>query len=174
MILQLVFVELQTVSHEVLKILVTLRSIDLMESPEVEAWFLADWEHSFGAEPVYRKLPGFLHQVRKYLKEDLLQLPDWCEVEWFGGPRSGGSCSQKISSIIQHAFELHPDGELWELVEKQQDLIQTLASMGNPRDRLAYYKDSYGGAMLGRIKPEVVARSCRYFFEPVYRQLSGL
>lgn len=88
----------------------------LLESPEVEAWFLADWEHSFGKERVYRKLPGFLHQMRKHLKEDLLGLSEWDEVEWFGGSRKGDACTRKISSVIQRAFELSPDGGLAELV----------------------------------------------------------
>lgn len=146
----------------------------LMESPEVEAWFLADWERSFGAESVYRKIPGLLHQIRKYLKDDLLELAAWDELEWFGGPRKGDSCTRKISSIIQYAFELRPDGKLGELIERHQDLIQALANMSNPEDRLAYSKDSHGGAMLGRIEPNTVASCCRDFFAPVYRQLSAL
>lgn len=75
----------------------------LFASPEVESWFYADWEHSFGTLPD-RTLAT---QLRRALNAELLGAGCADEPEAFGCPLDAerGTCTSKLSERIQLLLE---------------------------------------------------------------------
>lgn len=117
----------------------------LFASPELETWFYADWEEGFGKE-----YPQIEVQLRNILNK-ILENYQIC-IELFGGPLVDGSCKDKVSEIIQ----------------------DNIYSLNNNYTRYMYSKRTNGGAMLKRIRPEVVNDKCRIFFSKTYLRISGL
>lgn len=118
----------------------------LFASPEIEAWFIADWRHSFGV--VFRA-------EEKHIRY-LLSTSDigffWENIEAYGGNRVNGSCEVKLSEEIQKRIR-----------QSDHQLL-----------RNGYSKSVHGSAMLAHIEPKVVAETCRAFFAPVFREFQGM
>ena len=110
----------------------------LFASPEIEAWFVADWENSFGKE--YRTLS---HPLKSKLKIEQGK-NFWNSPESYGGALVNGSCEFKLSETIQRALSETPNNQT-----------------------CRYSKRTNGAAMLGRIEPGHVAHVCRLYFAPV-------
>lgn len=122
----------------------------LFASPEVEAWFLADWRNSFAKQyPIY-----VAYKIREKLKRDVLK-DYWDEkLELYGGKFVNGGCKSKISSEIQDAFSLVG-------IDEQERVY-------------SYSKRNEGVDMLRRIEPEQVSRKCNICFLPQYSKLKAL
>lgn len=133
----------------------------LLASPEVETWLLADWERSFQAA-----YPSLRVALKRHLKQrlGLDGTPD--ELERFGGPCQNGSCSHKLSASLEAAFQVTQEEDL--------ALFSALAALRALGRQPAYSKRIEGPAMLGRIRPEVVAERCRLYFRPAYQRLLRL
>ena len=118
----------------------------LLASPEIEAWFLADWNNTFASE--YRYIKDHLRYLIS--KSDIDEFID--NIEEYGGTYLNGSCSIKLSNRIQ----------------------EILLSESTPRNQYLYSKRIHGVGMLARLAPENVAERCRLYFAPVYRRLLEL
>lgn len=80
--------------------------IALFASPEVEAWFLADWEQGLGRE--YEKLATGDKPLRAHVEQLLGGPTD--TVESFGGALVNGSCENKLSERLQALIERLGEG----------------------------------------------------------------
>jgi len=135
--------------------------VALLASPEVETWLLADWERSFQAD-----YPSLSFALSRHLVERLGGggTPD--APERFGGPCLNGSCSHKLSDTLAAAFRVTQ--------EDDAALFSALEALRASGHRATYSKRIEGPAMLGRVRPEVVAKRCTLYFRPAYQRLLRL
>ncbi|MFM7199207.1 MAG: hypothetical protein ACKO6N_00300 [Myxococcota bacterium] len=138
--------------------------IALLASPEVEAWFLADWEMSF-----VRQYPSLSIPLKKYL-ETLpklgSELGDMPSIERFGGACLDGACTHKLSDTLMGAFQITREAD--------SSLFQALESLRVEGKQAAYSKRTDGPFMLSRIRPQKVAEHCTLYFRPTYQKLLRL
>lgn len=133
----------------------------LLAWPEVEAWFLADWDNSFGHR--YDQYHQVAHPLRRHIETCILHPLGWNDVERFGGRLLNGSCEQKLSTHLQNAFttadpcRCHPP-------------LQTKLSE-HPYP-LHYSKRQDGPRLLARLDPAKVAHSTPHFRRP-YNQIQS-
>lgn len=120
----------------------------LLASPEIEAWFLCDWNNTFACEQEYRGIKDHLRYLIS--KSDINQFID--NIEEYGGTYLNGSCCTKLSNRIQ----------------------EILITESTSRKQYLYSKRIHGVGMLARLAPENVAEKCRLYFAPVYRKLLEL
>jgi hypothetical protein len=128
----------------------------LIASPEIEAWFLADWDEGFG-----REYPTIGWKLRRELaKEEFLGPSPWNDLEAFGGPydSSRGSCTRKISDEINKAL-----GQI--AIDE--------GNVTNPKI-YTYSKRENGPDILRRIRPDEVAKACPRFFGDKVRALQAM
>ncbi|MCB9765039.1 MAG: DUF4276 family protein [Alphaproteobacteria bacterium] len=126
----------------------------LFASPEVEAWLLADWDRSFGADH-----PHLSHTLRHHLAQRLT--PHWPATEGYGCPElRGGGCTTKLSEVLQDVMA-DPATYAW-------------AKLDPAKDGRRYSKKVDGALMLQRVRPERISEHCSLFFAPVARQLAAL
>jgi hypothetical protein len=69
--------------------------VALFASPEVEAWFVADWEQGFGFE--HRRLSSKEKHFRAHMEELLGAV---ASIESYGGGLVNGSCANKLSEKL--------------------------------------------------------------------------
>jgi hypothetical protein len=69
--------------------------VALFASPEIEAWFIADWDQGFGHE--YAHLSG----GEKHLRAHVDELLNGTAVEMYGGGFVNGACADKLSEKLQ-------------------------------------------------------------------------
>lgn len=122
----------------------------LFASPEIEAWFISDWNESF-----LREYPEVIcYKVHAKLKKELTDKYWDDNIEKFGGKWINDSCKRKLSEIIQKIFE----------------------QVGIDENGVIYRfnKGENGRSMLVRINPEKVALKCRICFLPAYNRLRVL
>lgn len=124
--------------------------IALLASPEIEAWMLADWQERFGGERAWRSHAHAL--ARRMSQPDILGPRPWEGLEDFGCPYDPerGACTRKLSDLVE------------------QVLRALLVSAS------VYSKRTHGPDMLRRLRPEVIAQTCRRVFAPALRRLQGL
>jgi len=117
----------------------------LFASPEIETWFISDWDNGFGRE--YRDI-----EVR--LKREINTLLGACQdcPEDYGGPLFNGSCTYKISAEIQ----------------------AIIAKLSSSNHIYRYSKRINGPAMLNRLQADKVAKTCTKYFRQVYMRLKNL
>lgn len=129
-------------------------------APEVEAWFLADWNNSFGR--VYQDdntLTSELNNTfsvrfRQYVNTHIVTAHYQNNIEAYG---YFNGIYQKLSEEIQNALSSHDF-----LSEHPQHAP------------IRYSKKIHGEMMLENIDPEKVCQSCRIFFGNDYWNLSRL
>lgn len=122
----------------------------LLASPEVEAWFIADWERGFGAH-----LAGpWAGALRHAIDREINRQSERGQIESYGIGRVDGSCKHKLSSDIQH-------------------LLATLKAPSGADDtrRPRYGKALDGSYLLKRIDPTIVAERCPRLAGSTLRQL---
>ena len=137
--------------------LTTIPVLFLMASPEVKAWFYADYSNGFGH--VYRNELGtfndtFSIKFRKYLNDNIITSHYVDEIESYG------------------IF----DGAYRKLSEEIQDVLKSTdlaAYMGRVLD-LDYSKRLEGEEMLYSIDPEGVQGCCKVFFAPFFWDLKKI
>lgn len=124
----------------------------LYAAPEIEGWFLADWDNSFGQAYEGLLTTGqnklFSVQFRKYVNNNILTHQYANAIESYG--YFNGSY-KKLSEEIQNALS---GVDFWKWCSPE--------SMYPP---VHYSKKVQGAAMLAEIDPQIVSRSCTTFFK---------
>ena len=121
-------------------------------APEVEAWFLADFDHSFGS--VYSQTLSaqqndfFAFQFRRYINDSLLTVRYRNCMEHYG---YFDGIYRKLSEQIQNSL----------------DTIDFLEDFNaEPAHKpIRYSKKVQGEDMLRKIEPEKIVEQCNYFFK---------
>lgn len=139
---------------------ITVPIIYFLAAPEVEAWFVADFDNSFGT--VYQnQLKAqngyFMTQFRKYLVQEILT----------------DSYSEQIESYGYF------DGKYRKLSEELQSALKLKTFLPKfkgapPVADIEYKKTDNGSEMLRSIDPEKVAKKCQVFFKDSYYALQSL
>ncbi len=138
--------------------------------PEIEAWFIADWENTFGKEYVRRLAEMnsyFSITFKKYIfKNVLTDLYPVSEIENYG---MFDGKYRKLSEEIIRAFQQYScetdsskNNKLYD--ERINYLIKT--------NELKYSKKGEGVNMLIRLSPQIVASVCGKYFAKTYSELS--
>ncbi len=120
-----------------------------LASPEIEAWFIADWENGFASGD--RK--GLSKEVYDCFRMRGIPVRG-DDIEGYGGARlPGGGCTKKLSEDILDALGC---GAFSQAVENRlgKDWPQRY-----PR-ALMYSKKLDGALMLRHVRPQVVANGC--------------
>lgn len=142
---------------------VTVPVIIFLAAPEVEAWFVSDWENSFGQ--VYKnsgELNGlqntyFSTVFRKYVKDTIL--------------------TGKYSGAVE-AYGYFCDGYR-KLSEEIQTALNTIDFMAEYKpafehEPIRYSKRKQGGTMLENIDPNKVLDGCTVFFKEAFYKLQNI
>ena len=141
----------------------------IFASPELEIWFLADWEHSF--QECYCKKFGYetgrfyTTRLYSYIRQNLLHgfraIESWHRLN---PDKSNKKLSEEIEACIQQvAVDICND-----TTTKEKFRMALQASR-----QLRYSKKVDGATMLSRIDPSIVAQHCRRFFAPAYECLKA-
>lgn len=137
----------------------------MFASPEIETWFLADWDNSFGRVygPKGEKILSrdannyFSYSFRNYINQNVLkEYKNSLEAYgYFDGDYV------KLSSKIQEVLS----GE-YKVAIKQVDRYGI-----SECQELVYSKQLHGDKMLRNISPMAVANKCSMFFEEAYYEI---
>ncbi len=139
--------------------------------PEIEAWFISDWNNTFGAE--YKSVLSdmnayFSTSFRKYIIREILTdkfPPD--EVENYGYI---GSEYQKLSDKLISAFQ---DYSCSSETYKNNRVYNRRINEMIKENKITYSKKIEGINMLQRLEPEKVAMFCKHYFAKAYIELKG-
>jgi len=124
--------------------------IFLFASPEIESWFLVDWEHTFQKVYVNR---FFTNRLRVYVDHEVVKEYWQTGIEKYG--------------II--------NGVYTKLSDKIIDaILQVTIDNGIQDNSLRYSKRDHGDMMLRNAVPENLLEKCALFFAPAYRELKAL
>lgn len=135
--------------------------IIFLAAPEVESWFISDWENSFGnAYTDELKGPGnkyFSTVFRRYINEKILT-------------------TQYLESVEAYGYF---DGKYKKLSEEIQNALSTNDFMKEYKPYtehkpIGYSKRSQGEIMLRDIVPENVLKCCNVFFKDGYYDLKKI
>ena len=151
----------QEVQEQLQKVGVTIPIIMIMAAPEVEAWFLADWDNSFGQE--YRQILSndqnqyFSTKFRIHINEEILTERYKNDIESYG----------------------YFDSQYVKLSERIQKSLEEIDFMGGysgeyPTESVRYSKTKNGGRMLANIEPQSVLQKCTHCFREGYYKLQEL
>lgn len=146
----------------------------LYASPEVESWFVADWENGF--EYLYCK-DGvvndvehnaklfYTHHLRQFIDKNVLgeYVDDIEEYGWFDGHYV------KLSDRLIEAIQMEIKEFITELKNSSPLYVQQIVQS---RD-IYYSKKLHGDVMLRNIEPRIVADRCRKYFGSTYNQMLG-
>lgn len=139
--------------------------------PEIEAWFLADWENTFGREYAGKLLQMngyFSVTFKRYILDRVLTeqypLPDVENYGYFD------EHYKKLSDGIIEAFQGYSleDASI-KNNEEYNKKINTLIE----KNELRYSKAGEGMNMLARLRPDHVASVCGHYFTKVYYELKS-
>lgn len=144
--------------------------IQFYAAPEIETWFLSDWNNSFGsvygpkgmalltsAENAY-----FSARFHPYIRDHILcQYNDCFEnYGYFAGTY------RKLSDEIISSFDLFKVA----IAEEALPIAKTLSI----KEELRYSKRIHGDAMLRQISPDTVRTKCTVYFQEAFSLLKGL
>ena len=140
--------------------------------PEIEAWFLADWDQSFAIEykSVLKEMNSYFSiTMKKYVnKEILTDKFSISEIENFGFVNGKYT---KISEKFRTAFIGYSQ---WSEADKNNQIFNERINKLIKDNKIAYSKKMEGVNMLLRIRPEVIAVNCRYYFINAFNELKDL
>ncbi|MFW5670133.1 MAG: hypothetical protein ACOCM4_13010 [Acetivibrio ethanolgignens] len=147
-----------SVGKKIHEVLPDIRVIFFFAAPEVEAWFLADWENSFAKiykdELKTQKNDKFNVVFRKYINENILTKRYRKNIEEYG--YFDGEY-RKISYEIQKALGA---SEVWRSMNVTEPI------------EIHYSKKLQGSEMLEEIEPKKVLKYCNQFFKEGYNALN--
>lgn len=137
--------------------------------PEIEGWFIADWENTFGME--YKNVLSNVNEYfsttfRKFVKCNVLteKFP-FDEIENYGYiTLEYQKLSDKLIQSFQeysYATENYKNNNMYN--RQINELIK--------KNKITYSKKVEGINMLQRLEPEKVAISCRHYFSKSYAEL---
>lgn len=147
----------------------------LYASPEIESWFIADWDNGFGY--IYNSsgcvttdidTPAknfFSHHLKQYINMYILK-------EYSNDIENYGYFNQiyyKLSDQIIEAIQTDVKEYISSLPNTNKLYSEQISSS---RD-LYYSKKLHGDRMLRNLKPSIIANKCKHFFFPVYNELSN-
>ena len=144
----------------------------LFAAPEIEAWLLSDWEHTFGyvygpkgtAVLTADENRFFSSRFRPYVRDIVLQ--DYAnEVEnygYFSGEYKKLS-DQLVSALQSFQIELGK-------TEATSSHAKAIAF----KRELRYSKMLHGDAMLRQLSPDEVRKKCTVYFEEAFSQIKVL
>ena len=130
----------------------------LFAAPEVEAWFIADWEKGFGEAytDVFTTPQNriFSYAFKEHIERNILGADYRDTIEDYG--------------FIKGHYR-----KLSEEIQKSLDSVDFLAEMPEKNDHpmIRYRKTDEGSLMLENIRPECVSRKCTKIFRPGYLAL---
>lgn len=137
--------------------------IFLFASPEIETWFICDWDNSF--LHVYKD-QFFCHHLKIYLDKIVINEYWQKGIENFG---MKDGIYIKLSDSLQDAVANGVKDELRKLYSNNTlppDAIRII------EDRSLYYsKKIHGDSMLRNIEPENFIEQCSIFFKPAFIEL---
>lgn len=151
-------------------------------APEVEAWFIADWNHGFG---IYRR-PDFLkegfsvkegsflvHHMRAFFNEMILR--EYTErIEEYGEQIPYKKLSDEIIAALDNPAEHDISSSFRRYIRERGANNPELAERFIECRRLRYSKKETGSLMLRNLDPTVVANNCRLYFANAFREIQAL
>ena len=145
----------------------------LYASPEIESWFISDWNNCFcGVYGDSTYVPDlskenrdlFLIRLHDIIKKEIVQ----DDIERFGyGDTKYTKMSEKLTQIFS------PDYIQSAIMDRNRDSKEVYDIVCQSRS-LFYSKRTHGSAMLRKADPEIIQRSCRNFFRKGFLYLNGL
>lgn len=137
--------------------------IFLFASPEIETWFICDWDNAF--VHVYKnKL--FCFHLKKYLDEKIIK------GYWEQGIENYGIIDgkySKLSTSLQYAVAIGVKNEILRMYPNGH--IPTAVQLIIDDRSLYYSKQTHGDIMLKNIKPENLVDQCNTFFKQAFIEL---
>lgn len=145
----------------------------LYASPEIESWFISDWDNGFGY--IYNSsgcvtdidTPAkifFSHHLKHYIDTYVLQ--EYCDdIENYG---YFNHIYYKLSDRLIDAIQTDVKEYISSLPKTNRLYSEQISSS---RD-LYYSKKLHGDRMLRNLDPSIVANKCRHYFLPVYNTLA--
>lgn len=139
--------------------------------PEIESWFIADWENTFGSEYKHILLEMNLYfstTFRRYIVKQVLT-DDYpvTELENFGYIHSD---YQKLSERLISAYQEYSCAD--KAYKNNRDYNTKINELIK-NNRLLYSKKMEGINMLQRLNPEKVATVCTHYFSTNYGLLKN-
>lgn len=139
----------------------------LFASPEIEVWFLTDWNNTFCK--VYRN-DFFTNRLKLFINRNCIAGYWEAGIENFG--MANGQYT-KISDEIMHAVQFGVKDELFEIYKnKQQVYAKKLQDIFENRE-LYYSKRLHGDLMLRQLTPENLLSKCHIYFAPAYYDIKN-
>lgn len=145
--------------------------IQLYASPEIESWFLTDWDQSFGR--IYgpevvgclsqNENSFFTNRFRKYVSEEILGEYRYC-IEKYG---YFNATYRKLSDELIHGLRGN-------FKVRMHELDNPIANGISENKDLYYSKNLHGDLMLREISPEQVAKTATLFYRDGYELLRNL
>lgn len=149
----------------------------LYASPEIESWFIADWENGF--KYLYHKssvVKGikddnvkkyFCHNLKKYINKKILKQykNNIEEYGYFGGKYC------KLSDMITDAIQCGVKGYIKKQHNSNTQKSKIIKQICESSE-LYYSKKLHGDIMLRNIKPEIIERKCRKYFASTYHEIA--
>lgn len=130
-------------------------------APEVESWFVADWDNSFGkayiGEFTKQQNEYFSIKFRKYVNDTILTDQYRENIEGYG---YFDGIYKKFSDEIKFALD-------------KTDFLEEY-KLGTEHPTVRYSKRNQGMYMLEQIDPQTVLQKCNFFFKEGYWQLKTL
>lgn len=147
----------------------------LYASPEIESWFIADWEHGFGyvytSESYVADLDTavrcfFVHHLRQYINAYVLR--EYCDdIENYGYFEQGYyKLSDEIIEAVQNGVK--------EYISRLPNVNVLYSQQISVSANLYYSKKLHGDRMLRNLNPNILAEKCRQFFMPAFHALEVL
>lgn len=146
----------------------------LYASPEIESWFIADWDNGFGY--IYNSsgcvtdidTPAkkfFSHHLKQYINIYILK-------EYSNDIENYGYFNQiyyKLSDQIIKAIQTDVKEYISVIPNTNKIYSEQILSSKD----LYYSKKLHGDRMLRNLEPSIIANKCRHFFFPIYNMLSN-
>lgn len=156
----------------------TIPVVIMYASPEIESWFLADWNNSFAyvyakssmVRDVDTKARGFyVHHLKSYIDDAILirHCNGLKDIEMF--------CAReeeyvKLSDLLISAVKTDSKKLIYSLSNVNQTYVQQILQSHD----LVYSKKFHGELMLNQIDPDKVADVCRIYFREAFYKLQRL
>lgn len=137
--------------------------------PEIEAWFIADWDNTFGAE--YRNILSDMNSYfsitfKKFVTSTVLT--DKFKIDEIENYGYIGSQYQKLSEKLILSFQEYScSSESYKNNKEYNEKINELMR----QNKVTYSKKAEGINMLRRLDPEKVAATCKFYFCKAFSEL---